>query len=200
MTSTRPPNSKRRPSITSRNQKIAVGFRVHSGWAAAVVVAGSIDEPVVLDRRRIVIADRAIPGSKQPFHASEDLPIEKAEQLIGKCRARSIELATEALRGLLSIGELRAAAVLFASGRELPDLAATLRSHALIHTAEGEFFREVVMKASEACGLPVTRIRERELRDLQPKIAELRKSLGAPWTEDEKLASLGAWKALDGLV
>ena len=93
--------------------------------------------------------------------------------------------------------KLRAAAVLFASGRALPDLAATLRSHALIHTAEGEFFRDVLITAAESCNLPVTRVREREISDLQREIAELRKSLGPPWTQDEKLASLAAWQALE---
>jgi hypothetical protein len=174
-----------------------VGFRAHSGWAVGVVVAGSIEAPVVLERRRVVIADPEIPVSKQPFHASEALPIEQAQKLIGRCRESSIQLATKVMRELLANHNLVVAAILFASGRELPDLAETLRSHALIHTAEGEFFREVLVTASESCKLPVTKVRERDIRDLQSKIATLGKSLGPPWTQDEKLASLAAWKALE---
>ena len=78
----------------------------------------------------------------------------------------------------------------------MPDLAATLKSHALIHTAEGEFFREVLVEASESCRIPVTKIREREIRDQQSRISSLGKSLGPPWTQDEKLAALAAWNAL----
>lgn len=150
----------------------------------------------MLDRRRIGIADAAIAGSKQPFHASEALAIGEAEALIARCRESSVHLATLALQDLMAERNVMSAAVLYASGRQLPDLAAILRSHALIHTAEGEFFREVLVEASERCGLAVTKIREREIRDLQSKIAMLGKTLGPPWTQDEKLASLAAWSAL----
>jgi hypothetical protein len=90
----------------------------------------------------------------------------------------------------------------------LPDLAAILRSHALIHTAEGEFFRDVLVHASEHCSLPVTKIKEREIwergskilgrssADLQQQINGLGKSLGPPWRQDEKLASMAALIAL----
>ena len=100
------------------------------------------------------------------------------------------------------------AGILFASGRALPDLAAILRSHALIHTAEGEFFREVLVHASEHCSLPVTKVKEREIwergakvlhrtaADLQQRIDGLGKPLGPPWRQDEKLASMVAWIAL----
>ena len=100
------------------------------------------------------------------------------------------------------------AGILFASGRPLPDLAATLQSHALIHTAEGEFFREVLVRAAEHCSLHVTKVKEREVWDrgtmvfrlpavdLQQRIAGLGKSLGPLWRQDEKLASLAAWIAL----
>jgi hypothetical protein len=101
-----------------------------------------------------------------------------------------------------------AAGILFASGRPLPDLAATLRSHALIHTAEGEFFREVLVRASEQCSLRVTKVKEREVwdrgtmlfrlpsADLQQRIGVLGRSLGPPWRQDQKLASLAGWIAL----
>ena len=54
-------------------------------------------------------------------------------------------------------------AILLASGRALPSLSKILASHALVHTAEGEFFRKVVREACEHCGIPVVGFREREL-------------------------------------
>ena len=96
------------------------------------------------------------------------------------------------------------------SGRLLPGLAATLQSHALIHTAEGEFFREVLARAIEHFSLPLTKVKEREIwdrsatvfhlgsGDLHQRINELGRSLGPPWRQDEKLASLVAWMALAG--
>jgi hypothetical protein len=77
-----------------------------------------------------------------------------------------------------------------------------------MHTAEGEFFREVLVGAAEQCALPVTRVKEREIwdratslfrlpvADLQARIDALGKTLGPPWRQDEKLASLAAWIAL----
>ncbi|SRR5260370_24047359 len=109
-------------------------------------------------------------------------------------RAVSVMVAQLKQNGLAVVG----AGILFASGRSLPNLAATLRSHALIHTAEREFFREVLVRASEHCSLHVTKVREREVwdrgtmvfrlpsADLQQRIGGLGRSLGPPWREDEK--------------
>jgi hypothetical protein len=191
----------------------ALGFRAHSGWTAAVAVAGSLRKPVVLERHRIETADAAIPGSRQPYHAAERLDIQKAETLIRLCRDSSTLLATNSVSAMAARiarngHRVVGTGILFASGRPLPDLAATLRSHALIHTAEGEFFREALVRASEHCSLTVTRIKEREIwergaalfrldsTDLQQQISELGRSLGPPWRQDEKLASLAAWIAL----
>ncbi|HMD87410.1 MAG TPA: hypothetical protein VKO18_22200 [Terriglobia bacterium] len=191
----------------------ALGFRSHSGWAAVVAVSGWPGKPVVLERRRIETADTAIPGSKQPYHAGERLEVERAEELIRQCRDGSTRLAMRAVSDLVAQLQQNGATVvgagiLFASGRPLPNLAATLRSHALIHTAEGEFFREVLVRASEHCSLHVTKLKEREVwdqatrvfrlpaADLQERIGGLGRSLGPPWRQDEKLASLAAWIAL----
>jgi hypothetical protein len=198
------------------NEAAALGFRVHSGWAVAVAVTGSpgnpIMQPIVLERRRIEIADAAIPGSKQPYHAAASLDLGKAETLIGRCRESSASLAGGAIAGLAArLSEkhrLVGSAILFGSGRPLPELAAILRSHPLIHTAEGEFFRQVLVSAAEGCSLPVTLVKEREawdraagiwrleLQALQKRIDTLGRSLGPPWRQDEKLASLAAWIAL----
>jgi hypothetical protein len=195
------------------SDKVALGFRAHSGWAVMVAVGGPLGKPVVLDRRRIETADAVIPGSRQPYHAAERMDFPKAVALIEKCRDSSAQLATDAVSAFVAeltrnARSVVGAGILFASGRPLPDLAATLRSHALIHTAEGEFFREVLVGASDVCSLPVTRVKEREawergaaaLRlgaaDLQRLIAELGRSLGPPWRQDEKLASLAGWIAL----
>src|SRR5262249_46704682 len=94
------------------------------------------------------------------------------------------------------------------SGRVLPELRSILASHALIHTAEGEFFRKALVEAGEHCGLPIVGVKERELFErasahfrmpagaLERRIAELGRSIGPPWTQDQKYAALVAWLAL----
>jgi hypothetical protein len=194
-------------------ERAALGFRAHSGWTCVVALASSLREPAVVERRRMETADAAIRGSKQPYHAAERLVAEKAETLIRICRDSSARLATEGVSALVAQlaqngHRVVGSGILFASGGPLPDLAAILQSHALIHTAEGEFYRQILVEASEQCSLPVTRVREREVwdrgaavlrlgsADLQRRIGELGRSLGPPWREDEKLASLAAWIAL----
>ena len=183
---------------------VGLGFRTHSGWTSAVAVAGSPAKPVVLVRRRLELASPDA-GAKQPYHAAEPLEFADAAALIQRCRDSSMSLAEAGLSALLAQLAARdhrvvGAGIVFASGRELPDLAGILKSHALIHTAEGEFFRDVLVRACERRSLPVTRIKERDARDRDAKawaqIDGLGKSLGPPWRQDEKLASLAAWTAL----
>src|ERR1039458_5085198 len=131
-------------SKSGMNEAVALGFRAHWGWTIMVAVAGSLRKPVVLERRRIVTADAAIPGSKQPYHAAERLDVQKAETLIRLSRDSSTLLATGAVSAVVARlaqkgHRVIGTGILFASGRPLPDLATTLQSHALLHTAEGEF-------------------------------------------------------------
>jgi hypothetical protein len=183
---------------------VALGFRTHSGWTSAVAVAGSPAKPLVLIRQRMELASLDA-GAKQPYHAAEPLEFADAAALIQRCRDSSMSLAEAGLNALLAQLDAQGhrvvgAGIVFASGRALPDLAAILKSHALIHTAEGEFFRDLVLRACARRSLPVTRITERDARDRDAKawthIDGLGKSLGPPWRQDEKLASLAAWTAL----
>ena len=126
-----------------------------------VAVAGTMDALRVLERRRIVIADAEMAGSKQPYHAAAELPFPEAEALVREAVEASRALAPEAMeaavkrfgrRGMRSAG----AVIVLGSGKALPGLEGILASHALIHTAEGEMFREVLVWAARALGLAVT--------------------------------------------
>lgn len=190
----------------------ALGFRAHSGWAVLIGITEPVTAPPVLLRRRIETADADIAGSKQPYHAAEGLAYARAEKLIQRCADRSRLLALQAVKD--AIRELRdhghtpaACGAILASGRPLPALESILGSHALIHAAEGELFRNVVMEAAEACKLHITGVKEKELlgrcRDelvkekaIEGHLANLGRTLGPPWRQDEKLATLVAWLAL----
>ena len=191
----------------------AIGFRVHSGWVAAVIVAGDLSSPNVIDRRRIEIADPELPGSKQPYHAGEKLPLEEAERLLQRCASSSTSLAKKAVGDCLDAAQRRghrvfACGILLGSGRPLPTVAAILASHALIHTAEGEFFRNLVSDACNQHELQVIGVKEKELLGrcnaelrmsqdrLEQHLSSIGRALGPPWRQDEKLATLVAWLAL----
>jgi hypothetical protein len=178
-----------------------------------VAVTGSPAQPVILDRRRIQIAEAPSSGPIQPYHIARDLGVERGRVFLDQCRVASQAFACAALEAAIKqIGgdRVQCCAVLTGSGRPSPSLEATLASHAAIHTAEGEFFREIVSYASESCGLRVCRIKEKELlgiaertfsvqsKKLQQTLDELGKIVGPPWQQDQKFAALGAWLAVAG--
>jgi len=187
----------------------ALGFRMHSGWGGLVAISINDNSVELIARRRIVTADPKIPGAKQPYHYASSLKLPLAEEYLAKCAAASESWAFEAIGDVVRELEgrdyrLLGSAVLLAAGRSLPSLAKILTAHSLIHTAEGEFFRNAVRQACERSKIPVTTIRERELDEqvknvwgdaasrLQQRVATLGSSIGPPWTKDYKLATLAA--------
>ena len=191
----------------------ALGLRAHSGWAALVAVAGSPWSPSVVDRRIIQLCNPKTRGSKQPYHAAEALTLKAAEKLVTTCLAETEQLAQEglcsAIADLQKQGhKILGCGILLGSGRSLPTLDRILASHALIHAAEGEMFRNALRNAANNCGLPVTGIRERDLfarasvelncslEALRQQLAEMARSLGPPWREDQKCAMLAGSIAL----
>src|SRR5215472_4584283 len=146
----------------------AFGIRVHSGWAVLVCVSGDPAALNVVDRRRIVIIEQTMEGAKQPYHFAETLGLAEAERHLQRCAAVAQRLALQSIREMLDTIRAKnyrvvGCAMLLASGRALPSLHKILASHALVHAAEGEFFRKVVSEACERCHIRVMGIREREL-------------------------------------
>jgi hypothetical protein len=191
----------------------AVGLRVHSGWSALVGLGMEKDEPVVLCRKRVELVETFTREFRQPYHAAEKMAFDGGREFIDRVKSQAARLAYQTLRDtqkeLEKTGHaLRGCGLLLASGRNLPELEQILASHARIHTAEGELFREALAAGSQRCGLVVYRVKERELlseavrvlRRPAAKLIEtvngLGRALGAPWTQDEKYAVLAAWLTL----
>jgi hypothetical protein len=195
--------------VVLKMEHCAIGIRVHSGWGAVVAVSGEANSLEVIIRRRIEIIDPKTPGAFQPYHFAQDLELPAAEKHIARSAAESLRLAAAALRAL--VDELRdhayrvqAAVILLSSARPLPELRMILASHPMIHTAEGEFFRQAFRDGCAGLKIPVAGIRERDLEQranetlgkhaalVKKKIAGAGKILGAPWTTDQKAAALAA--------
>jgi hypothetical protein len=181
--------------------KTALGFRAHSGWAAMIAAAGTLEAPCVLQRRRIVTA---APDSRQPYHAAADLPLDEARALLdgalASSRALALQGVSEVVRALRSRGhEAVAAGVLCGSGKALPDVEKILAAHPLIHTAEGILFREVLAWAVEECGLRMLWVPEKGIEPASLRRFErVGKEIGPPWTQDQKYATAAAFRALAG--
>jgi hypothetical protein len=193
-------------------KQAAVGLRVHSGWSAVVAVCVEKGTPAVLDRERVHLVETFTYRFRQPYHTAEKMGLAEGREFISRVQVEAQSLAYGAIHELqLRLEErgyqLGRGALLLASGRPLPDIEKILASHALIHTAEGELFRECLLYATARCGLAVVCIKERDLLEqaakalhvprgrLLPRVTALGRAVGAPWSQDEKFATLAAWVA-----
>jgi hypothetical protein len=178
-----------------------------------VVLGGTAGKPLVLARERLELADPQLLGSKQPYHAIEPLPLAAAQAQLAIFRTSAARLAAAAIRALAQVAraagvEARTAGIIDSAGRSGATLAAILASHALIHTADGNHFREALAAGCAAQGLPVIRIRQRDLaaaaaaelgrspEELRTRVAQLGRDVGSPWGADQKGAALIAWLLL----
>src|SRR5215472_7745407 len=149
-------------------KQAAVGFRVHSGWAAMVAVCIEKGAARVLARERVQLVETFSYRYRQPYHTAEKLPLEEARKFVAGVEKESQELAYQAIRGMQTELrkqdiELTRCALLLASGKTLPSFEKILASHALIHTADGELFRAALSCAAKRCGMETVGIKEKEL-------------------------------------
>jgi len=193
--------------------RAAIGFRAHSGWAAMVAVSLEKGMPVVLERRKLLLVKTFSYTFRQPYHTAEKMPLDDAAEFVRGVQNESCELALAGIRSLQreleKLGyKLTGCSLLLASGRTLPELEKILASHAMIHAADGELFRDSIRYSCAHAKIPLTALKERVLLAtaaerlnkrpvfLNRHLAALGKSLGPPWTQDEKMSALAAWLVL----
>jgi hypothetical protein len=178
-----------------------------------VVLGGTAADPNLLARSRVPLIDDHDLQSKQPYHAVEFLCIEEATGRLDGYMAVATSMAQAALRAQLE--ELKArhtsvksVGILDSSSRKQVSLQSILASHALIHAADGDHFRNALFVAAEQCRLQVCRIPARELEAHAGKclrmplnrildiVNNLGRDKGPPWGADQKKAALLAWTLL----
>lgn len=185
---------------------------MHTGWAVAVAVGGPARSPNVVERRRLVLCDEALP--RQVFHAAAELAPQAVERLVHqveRCAGANADREIIALVDqLASSGHEVVAAAIDTEPRELPeDVGRILANHTLIHSAEGELYRDAVEAAATWRQLDVLQVRA---KDITRRVADelgvqatgqlallagLGKALGAPWQADHKRATLLGLLALE---
>jgi hypothetical protein len=190
-----------------------LGFRAHSGWTALVAISLEGGSPLVLLRDRPHLVKTFTYEFRQPYHTAAKKPPVEARGFISRSCDEARGLAYQTIQSVQSNlqkqgYELKSCSLLLASGKPLPDLPQILASHALIHAADGELFREALLHASKRCGLETFTAKESELLEravralhLQPdelarRLVDLGHPLGSPWSQDEKFAALVAWLSL----
>jgi hypothetical protein len=184
-----------------------LGLSFHTGWAVAVVTSGSLDDPQVVERRRLTLCDESLP--RMVFHACEGLAVDEAEELVRQVRDSAQELTEREIGDLVAARRraddpIRGAAIVGREPEPLPELPAILGSHRMIHTAEGALYKEVAADVCRQARLRPVYVPPKELPATvadalgvdEDAVAELvtrtGKSLGPPWQADHKQAFLAA--------
>lgn len=196
-------------SLTTGRERAAIGFRVKSGWAAAVLVAGPIDAPQVLETSVVELSDPRAPNSRQPYHAAMGVARKDGptlQRLLASVDAHAQQSIAALVGGYHAAGHRLAGAGIVVGSDSDP--AGIANPHIRAHAAEGRLFRTAVEHALERCGVPYSTFVERRLfahaaqvfrrpePELKRAVAQLRRAGGGRWRADEKAAALAAWLLL----
>lgn len=196
--------------------KVALGLKAHSGWAALVAIGISGGEFQVIDRRRLALVEpRDSAWAKQPYHAAETFERKKARDVVKRGTDAAYRIALKQIRTTVQRLEeqshkIAACAVLMPGPMPEWTTAEILAVHFRMHQAEGVLFPDALANAAEACALKLVAIPEKTLTQIAQKtlgksaieltrlVAALGKTVGPPWTRDQKNATLAAMVALHG--
>jgi hypothetical protein len=189
-----------------------IGFRVKTARAVAVLLAGPVESPRLLERRDVQLWDPVMPETKAPYHAALELSEEAGARVVQRARDAVQAIANRAVHELeskLRAGgfKLHGVGLVVGSDRDPAKLG---NAHIRAHASEGRFYREVleagaagrharstILVESEAYAKAGT-VLGRSPDDLKEALAQLGRAAGRPWGAEEKMATLAAWVALAG--
>ena len=198
----------------------AIGFRIKSGYAIAIVLAGPGKSPTVVARRIVELSDPASVETKQPYHdgfgtENEDpREIARRVKIIERCANKSVadlikdvrdaKASPRSVKALAERSDLRAGLVV----GSVIDPQQVGNPHIRAHANEGKLFRTVVENALKSHGITCDVIVEKQLAakasaglgrsdgEIKETLAALGKTIGGPWRAEEKAAATAAWLAL----
>jgi len=196
--------------VKPKSENVAVGFRVKSGWATAVLLTGPARTPRVCRSFVVDLSDPKIPATQQPYHAA----MGKLETNVAKLKARLQivrRVTRQSIANVLADCRRRNLKVCGAGlvvGSQLdPGLIAN--PHIRAHGFEGQLFRAALDDALQARGIHTVVLIERDaygeaaiklrksIGEVQGAIQNFGRSTEGPWRAEQKLASLAAWLALN---
>jgi hypothetical protein len=187
----------------------ALGFRVKSGWAAAVLLTGSARSPQLCDVQRIDLSDPQLPGTRQPYHAAMgrlETDTKKISRRVDEMR-RITETSITKLLARYRLQNFRIKRAALVVGSQI-DPASVGNPHIRAHALEGQLFRSVLEQSLHGHGIRTEVLLEREaygkaaveLKQSNENVRRMIQNFGrdakAPWRAEQKLAAVAAWVAL----
>ena len=182
----------------------AIGFRIKSGYAIAIVLAGPAQSPTVVARRIVELSDPDVVETRQPYHDgfgtehADPREIARRVKIIERCAKQSVaSLLADVCRASAPLPRRAKAS----PSRGAKGLAERLRAglvvgsvidpqrvgnpHIRAHANEGRLFRTVVEDALRSHGIACDVIVEKQLAAIA--------SAGLRRPEDEIKKTLGAF-------
>ena len=190
---------------------VAVGVRVKSGWAAAVVLGGPPGSPQVLDSFTLNLSDAAVPATRQPYHAGMGVAQTNTARLgrlikrVERCARRSVAQLVRTCRA--NGRRIRGVGIVVGSDIDPQRIA---NPHIRAHASEGRLFRTVIERAAKRHALRTVTTVERDMMPLaaialgqsegalRRAVTELGGPASGPWRAEQKMAALAAWMILEG--
>lgn len=170
-----------------------------TGSAVAVALSGTAALPRFLARSEIGLIPPGLPA--QPYHEAAGLNLDDAVRTVGAVESAAERAAADGLRALaaaLPAGAVRGVAVVVKPVSAPAQVAEILRSHAWMHAAEGELYRQAVLAAAARCGWTAHAVGQTALPAAEQALAGLGQAAGRPWRRIEKDAARAAITELTG--
>jgi hypothetical protein len=181
-----------------------VGLFAKTGSAVVVTVVGSAGSPALADRRTFALCDDE--ASRFLYHHARTLDRAEASAFVTHCVKEAARLARAEVGALLrdlkraDVHVVRGAIVDTDKPFSAPALERILASHSLVHAAEGDLYRSVVVEAFERRNIPVEPVPRTDIPKLSPQhepiVSELGRAAGPPWRREHKdatIAALATW-------
>jgi len=148
----------------AHSKQAALGFRAHSGWTALIAVCADRGSPAVLARREFISLKLSTYEFRQPYHTAKKMPPDEGREFISRMQEEARRLLTTrsaTFNRVAKTGAENSRDAVFSLPLAKRFLCWTrfLLSHALIHTADGELFREALLHAALVCGLRDFRVK-----------------------------------------
>jgi hypothetical protein len=169
----------------------------------------------VVVRQRIELADPTGALPRPVYQRSRGMQPAEAATRIAAVERIATERAGSALASAVresgdAGGRVRRCGVVVGKLSAAAPLESILASHALCHAAEGRLYQQALLDGAEVSGLEPVAVERASIwdeacwvagasaDDLRGRLDAVRREIGPPWAEDQKLAALAALIALAG--
>jgi hypothetical protein len=159
-------------------------------------VAVALDNATLVGRWAMDLTEGQVPG--HVFHVAAELPLPQAETLVRHAVDAITQVAVRKLRELLAeVGAVDGVCIVVGDHPVPESVSAILASHALMHAAEGQLYRDALLDAAASLGQRgIGLSRKHAVTRLEGDLATVIRALGAvagpPWRKEHKVAAVAA--------